>query len=969
MVRTRASARSLYKARNHNSVSSSSSSTHKMRRKRKDKEKKRKKIPSDVCDNDDIMIIDDIKSTSEDDEELELRLELLKSKLDENDLKDLEVAAKKPEIFVKRQPTEEEELRILALKSAMLKSHERRKNRQKLENERPYSPSEDIIPLHPLTIDIDSFMEISPIVSPVEEEGNVDVTDPIDMEISNSPINYTEFVDDVIEVIPMDDIIYPQEAIVNIDKLEELDDEENELRTLLLSSISTKKPKEDEKQPDSPEPMNLASPMNILSSDEETLPGITKNLKLALERLKLKSKLNTLKKKTIAEVLQKQKEIRDSARSKLSAIVKQSTDQKTDKVLDTLVCDPIVVASNSSVLTNLQKPIDKTIENPATKLSLVSKTSNSDPTAIVDTKCVLNSEVPKNLHLLETSMISPSITDTKNIPRKSNFKKQSKLITSLKDVIRPVPKLIITLKASESDSDMENKDKSPLKKTPRRIVKAPGFKPKSPTVQPEFQKNLDSFLKNIRSKQETPKTSPSAVKPALSTTKASSAVKHLPFASQQEYEKLLKKMKMLEESKKNKQKLRQLNRIKSITNTEKPGSSDVLQPATKVQEDLAISEILVLNPPSIASGSKEESTEDANKKKISLYLSKISNLAEPVQKRLLDKSESNYRNHSDQLMEQINNNVELLNSNEIELKKQLRLRSHVQKLEQLMKTYKEKLQQTNDKIKLNYPKIIRSQRDMVQCKVQQQRFSVLCDQVGQTVHGQTYKLPDRQSLQMVENLKIIAEKNGDILKITSNPQVSSHIRFLSAKVKQYIADSSLIDDKIEDVVSVNNEVQDIIINQEVAVDIPLIESETVECIEKVQCTESPDLPIEVDAINNNLDEISAKDQIVVANDAIVNNNIEPKLPETSTIVTIAIDNSETLETNKETLEDVCSSKRKITIPETDVYLKKFKYDSPLGLLKINNSNLTDPNAILCPFELMNPGSCQDESCKMSHLVT
>lgn len=100
---------------------------------------------------------------------------------------------------------------------------------------------------------------------------------------------------------------------------------------------------------------------------------------------------------------------------------------------------------------------------------------------------------------------------------------------------------------------------------------------------------------------------------------------------------------MLEESKKNKQKLRQLKRIKSITITEETITSDVQQPVTK--KDSTISEILILNSPPIASGSKEESSEDTNKKKISLYLSKISNLAEPIQKRLLDKSESNYRNH------------------------------------------------------------------------------------------------------------------------------------------------------------------------------------------------------------------------------------------------------------------------------------------------------------------------------------
>lgn len=90
-------------------------------------------------------------------------------------------------------------------------------------------------------------------------------------------------------------------------------------------------------------------------------------------------------------------------------------------------------------------------------------------------------------------------------------------------------------------------------------------------------------------------------------------------------------------------------------------------------------------------------------------------------------------------MEQINNNIELLNTNEIEVQKQLKLRNQVQELEQMIKTYKDKLQQANEKIKLNYPKIIRAQRDLVQSKSQQQRFSVLCEQVGKTVQGQTYK--------------------------------------------------------------------------------------------------------------------------------------------------------------------------------------------------------------------------------------
>lgn len=192
---------------------------------------------------------------------------------------------------------------------------------------------------------------------------------------------------------------------------------------------------------------------------------------------------------------------------------------------------------------------------------------------------------------------------------------------------------------------------------------------------------------------------------------------------------------------------------------------------------------------------------------------------------------------------------------------------------------------------------------------------------------------------MVENLKIIAEKNDDILKTTSNPQVCSHIRFLSAKVQHYITEGTLIEDKMGNVASVDNQASNCSVydinNQENTVDIPLTQPKTVECLE-VTSTKSPDLPL-VNAIINNINEISAKDQIAVGNGAIENNNVEPKLPETFTVVPITINICNTVKNDEVSINDVCCIKHKMSRPETDVYLKKLKYDSPLGLLKVNNS--------------------------------
>lgn len=196
---------------------------------------------------------------------------------------------------------------------------------------------------------------------------------------------------------------------------------------------------------------------------------------------------------------------------------------------------------------------------------------------------------------------------------------------------------------------------------------------------------------------------------------------------------------------------------------------------------------------------------------------------------------------------------------------------------------------------------------------------------------------------MVDNLKIIAEKNNDILKITNNAQVCSHIRFLSVKVQQYITEGTLIEDKVENVVNVYNEATNCLVhnitNQENTVDIPLTQPKSVDCLEVIQevekSTKSCDLSL-VNAIISNVNEISAKDQIAVANGVIENNYVEHKLPDTFTVVPI-INICDTVHTDEVTMKDVCRIKHKMSRPETDVYLKKLKYDSPLGLLKVNNN--------------------------------
>ncbi|XP_059608498.1 uncharacterized protein LOC132256228 [Phlebotomus argentipes] len=167
-------------------------------------------VPVDVP----VITIDD---DDEEEDVLKLRLEALQSK---QELKDELPTAVRPE-----EETEEQELRLIALKSAVVNKHEARK-RRKIQQDCPYSPTDDLDTVEiasPAEAKADeSNMDISPLDSPgVLAEECV----AVDMEISSDA--------PTLEAPP-----------------EESEDEMT-LRTLLLSKISVTK--REEATPESPE--------------------------------------------------------------------------------------------------------------------------------------------------------------------------------------------------------------------------------------------------------------------------------------------------------------------------------------------------------------------------------------------------------------------------------------------------------------------------------------------------------------------------------------------------------------------------------------------------------------------------------------------------------------------------------------------------------------------------------------------
>ena len=588
---------------------------------------------------------------SSDEELLQLRLNALKSKLKSQEGKEHnDENQDESEPTVNNQPNEEEHLRILALKSAVLKKKEffkERKQMKKMENERPYSPSDD---LTPLIID-DDAMVLSPLGSPFNEIS--DNEQEIDMDISNSPLN-----EEKETLSDMD--TSPSPGIINIEpESNEGDDndEETALRSLLLTSIHKKKDTEKTRSP---------TPETAQDSGTESA-SIAQNLKMAVQRLKEKKKVKppVVKSgtKTIAMILEENK-YKKKVKLEQEAVIKTERvehDVPATEEIESLVIPQIERISilNNAIENAEPEIVEESLEIPvpleeiSPYQSFLFRTITNELAKAPENTPALIKTVESVSPIIEPDSSFSTITDTKNIPLVSSKAKHSRLITPLEYVTRPVSRLVIEVRAeSETDDEIIRNRKVPIKKTIRKIIRAPEAEPKSKTVQPEFERNLESFLKNIRMQQEkvgsektvsNVKILSETIPPiktqtsTLTLTKPLSSVKHLPLSSQVEYEQLLQKMKVLEDEKLKRQsmKARQLKRTKSNSGsaeaTNKPLAANNLAPKTST--------------PKKPVETKPEAAKKNSKDKITESLNKIPQLDEAAKQRFIDKTEINFKKH------------------------------------------------------------------------------------------------------------------------------------------------------------------------------------------------------------------------------------------------------------------------------------------------------------------------------------
>lgn len=457
---------------------------------------------------------------------LELRLQALQS----TELLKNEPVTNKPEIDDK----EEQELRCIALKSAVVKKHEARL-RKKLEL-RPYSPT-DVI---------NEKIEVpyvSPILSPVlnHENEKMDISPdissadcvPVDMvfssDRSNSPTYFNDNVktNNFTEILIDDDkrsndIQSPKEELkidLKPDSNTDFSLEEDCLRSLLLSNLKKKKTKDVKELPDSPKLIR-----NDLDKFETTPPppeySLEKNNEHKLANVGKVSELDKSKENTCVSVLKKlvDKIILKDPQTIINSVVKLPI-RKSVSISNEITEIPVEIlkkktfAKKPQFLNDIVKPVP--LKPKKVEISPIFSPADSSkattPKKIVIKPKTIKPILKKTINVLTPAKINQSIKAlTIDIPSMKKIQiTANKSPLSINHQSKKVSPMIIRLGiSSESEDDFYAQHN--IENNKPALIKAKCDVPEKSlnesivpvTAPPEFEIKLDQFLKNARSKLE-----------------------------------------------------------------------------------------------------------------------------------------------------------------------------------------------------------------------------------------------------------------------------------------------------------------------------------------------------------------------------------------------------------------------------------------------------------------------------------
>lgn len=484
---------------------------------------------------------------------------------------------------------DERQLRLIALKSAMLKKAETRKRQR----ERPYSPTDaflnvTVVEAPQLGESGESNMEISPVPSPALEDA---VLLPIDMdiatpeeEVSNSPTFYS-FEDP--SSIPSAQLANPQTTFDNTTNLRKSlsdglvdEDEEHALRSMLLARMNTQVKKTGAKSmPVSPGPPtpppgvdkktveeNSENVNSLNSKDESEM--IECNLKKAAKRLKeLSENELSLVDANLDKIIGNFEPAAPLATVNLKEVVERLKQKNLPqpepvKVLKNAAAKPMSSSdSEASRVVVIPKAAADPPKIPKKAIESAKKLKPAVVTSAMATLAAANrfkkltaSQLPAPVIMKRKLKTKSSIINVPfkpaaaNIPNKkqpvqvppSSLPSTSKVSLDHESFLKPVPKLVIQLSQfSSSDSEWDS-DSPAAVDSPAPIESQPHspapVAAASAAVDVEFERKLDQFLAQARAKVEATEKSTSQQKATVtSPTSNVSPLKFSKFLKQTYY--------------------------------------------------------------------------------------------------------------------------------------------------------------------------------------------------------------------------------------------------------------------------------------------------------------------------------------------------------------------------------------------------------------------------------------------------
>ncbi|XP_036333931.1 uncharacterized protein LOC118744754 [Rhagoletis pomonella] len=533
---------------------------------------------------------------------------------------------------------------------------------------------------------------------------------------------------------------------------------------------------------------------------------------------------------------------------------------------------------------------------------------------------------------------------------------------------------------------------------------------KENNVGESFEKKLENFLKNMRSQATQKSGTPSAEQPRLRKLSAASAqttkgtptaVRSLPIASQEEYKRLVNRMKILEKQKHLKKMQKSLLEdvekcTKSKQNTakrmQKPNQAQGLagltaSTATQTSTDASTVANEMLTS-TVESGTQQQQQQQepdcehqhskksptANSLETAGTPGKTTQAA-PKNERVLTERlyscEKILTSVSNNILTRLDKSLHLVN--EAKAAKIAKMR-HEQRLKELrleMEQTQRKMKEEQVKISRIHPEICANNEMITKLKQKRARVLDMAVKLGKSVKGDDYRLNNdskneitRKTKGLATHIKLVnsirycdldvLEKEATALPVNSsdkdtNEAPTSNSQQSHAANNEHKAPSTNVAKESENI-------------EEAVIASPrreACEPESDNCTHTqnttpIMCDQIVDGQVNAQDLNKNCDKANEKVPPTACVEACVEELPAPMCDSGKEVVRIEDNKPEQVDNVKAAGDQVVSTARSVR-----------DYVSPLEHLR-NESGKWNPNDIICPYELM--GQCEDKDCSYRHLT-